>query len=51
MVGRFDIHPSKIYVWKKVLAKGAAGIFGDDHSQKREASEALTTQCIIRIAF
>ena len=41
---RFEVHPSQIRKWKNSLAEGAAGIFGDEQSQKKKDEANLVAQ-------
>ena len=41
---RFEVHPSQIRKWKNTLAERAAGIFGDEHSQKKKDDATLIAQ-------
>ena len=44
IASRYEVHPSQVRTWKRVLLEGASGIFSDGQSQQKKSDEALTAQ-------
>ena len=43
LANRFQVHPSRIHAWKRVLAEGAQKLFENGHGQEKD-NKALITQ-------
>jgi transposase len=43
LASRFQVHPSRIHAWKRVLVEGAQELFQNGHGQQK-ANEALMAQ-------
>ena len=43
LASRFQVHPSRLHAWKRILAEEAHQLFEDGHTQQK-ANEALIAQ-------
>ena len=37
IASRYEVHPSQVRTWKRVLLEGASGIFSDGQSQQKKS--------------
>jgi len=44
LASRFEVHPSQVRKWKRQMEESSAGVFGDDHAQKKKDDQALVAQ-------